>query len=326
MKKITAIVAMLLSAAALMGTSGTAIAQTAQSFPNKPIRFIVPYPPGGASDVTARIIGQKLNEMWGQPVVIENRPGANGNIAAEFVARAPADGYTILMGNVGPNAISASLYKLSYDVVKSFAPITQTTTVPIVLVVNPALPVKNIKELIAHAKTNKLTFASAGNGSSNHLTGELFKSMAGIDMMHVPYKGDSPAMNDVMGGQVSMMFATVVAALPHIKSGKVRAIGLATAKPTSALPDVVPIANSGVPGFDSSSWGGILAPAGTPKEVVNKLHEGVVKVLKMPDTKERLSALGAETIASTPDEFGDYIKSETDKWAKVVKASGAAAN
>jgi tripartite-type tricarboxylate transporter receptor subunit TctC len=230
------------------------------------------------------------------------------------------------MGNVGPNAISASLYKLSYDPVKSFAPVTQTTTVPIVLVVNPSVPAKNIKELIAYAKNNKLTFASAGNGSSNHLTGELFKSMAGIDIMHVPYKGDSPAINDVMGGQVSMMFTTVVAALPHIKSGKVRAVGLATAKPTPALPDVAPIAEQGVPGFDSSSWGGILAPAGTPKEAVNKLHGGVVKALEMPETKQKLDALGVQIVTSTPEQFSNYIKSETDKWAKVVKASGAVAN
>jgi tripartite-type tricarboxylate transporter receptor subunit TctC len=184
--------------------------------------------------------------------------------------------------------------------------------------------VKNVKELISHAKTNKLTFASAGNGSSNHLTGELLKSMAGIDIMHVPYKGDGPAMNDVIGGQVSMMFATVVAALPHIKSGKVRAIGLATPKPTAALPGVAPIADSGVPDFDSSSWGGILAPAGTPKEVIGKLHEGTVKILKMPDVEQRMSSLGADVVASTPQQFGEYIKSETSKWAKVVKESGAA--
>lgn len=326
MNKITSIVAALLTAVVAAGATTPAFAESAQSFPSKPIRFVVPYPPGGASDVTARIIGQKLNEMWGQPVLVENRPGANGNIAAEYVSRAPADGYTILMGNVGPNAISASLYKLSYDVVKSFSPISQTTTVPIVLVVNPALPVKDVKDVIAYAKNHQLTFASAGNGSSNHLTGELFKSMAGIDIMHVPYKGDSPAMNDVMGGQVSMMFATVVAALPHIKSGKVRAVGLATAKPTSALPEVAPIARSGVPGFDSSSWGGILAPAGTPKDVVSKLHDGVVKVLKMQDVQQRLDALGAEIIASTPEQFGAYIKAETDKWAGVVKVSGAVAN
>lgn len=327
MKKLSSlVVATTLFAAAMAGASSIAMGQGAQSYPNKPIHFIVPYPPGGASDVTARVIGQKLNEMWGQPVVIENRPGANGNIAAEFVAKSAADGYTILMGNVGPNAISPSLYKLTYDVVKSFAPITQTTTVPIVLIVNPALPVKNIRELIAYAKTNKLTFASAGNGSSNHLTGELFKSMTGLDLLHVPYKGDSPAMSDVMGGQVSMMFATVVAAMPLINSGRVRPIGLATAKSTSALPDVLPIAESGVPGFDSSSWGGILAPAGTPKDIVNKLYEGVTRALAMSDTKQKLNALGAEIIGSTPDQFEKYIKSEAEKWGRVVKLSGAVAN
>lgn len=324
MKKITRIFSAVISAAVVTGFGTSAFAQGAGNFPDKPIRFVVPYPPGGASDVTARVIGQKMSEMWGQPVVVENRPGANGNIATELVARSPADGYTILMGNVGPNAISASMYKLSYDVIKSFAPVTQTTSVPIVLVANNALPVKNMQELIAHARSNKLTFASAGNGSSNHLTGELLKSMAGIDMLHVPYKGDGPAMNDVIGGQVSMMFTTVVAALPHIKSGKVRPIALATSKPTAALPGVVPIADSGVPGFDSSSWGGILAPAGTPKEVVGKLHEATVKILRMPDVEQRLNSLGADVVASTPDQFAEYIKSETSKWAKVVKDSGAA--
>jgi len=326
MKTFTRVFSVLCCAAAVAGFGTSALAQSAASYPDKPIRFIVPYPPGGASDVTARVLGQKMTEIWGQPVVVENRPGANGNIASEFVARAPADGYTILMGNVGPNAISASMYKLSYDVVKSFAPVTQTTTVPIVLVVNNSLPVKNVKELISYAKTNKLTFASAGNGSSNHLTGELLKSMAGIDIMHVPYKGDGPAMNDVIGGQVSMMFATLPAALPHIKSGKVRPIGMATAKPSAVLPGVTPIAESGVPGFDSSSWGGILAPAGTPKEIIAKLHEGTVKILKMPDVEQKMQALGSDIIASTPEQFGEYIKSETSKWAKVVKESGATVN
>jgi len=319
----------------LLGLGLSALALTtmtssvlAQSYPAKPIRFVVPYPPGGASDVTARIIGQKLSEAWGQPVIVDNRAGANGNIAAEQIAKAPADGYTMLMGNVGPNAISPSLYtNLAYDVA-SFAPVTLTTTVPIVLLVNPSLPVNNVKELIAYAKANpnKLNFASAGNGSSNHLTGELFKSVAGIDIVHVPYKGDGLALTDVMGGQVSMMFTTVVSAMPHIKSGKLRAVAVASAKRIAAMPNLPTVAESGVPGFDSSSWGGILFPAGTPKEIIAKMHDAVVAILAMPDVKARLSSLGAEVVGNTPDEFGSYIKSETAKWGKVIKTSGASVN
>lgn len=320
----------------LLGLGLSALALTtvasnvlAQSYPAKPIRFVVPYPPGGASDVTARIIGQKLTEAWGQPVVIENRPGANGNIAAEQVAKAPADGYTMLMGNVGPNAISPGLYpNLSYDAVTSFAPVTLTTTVPIVLLVSPSVPVKSVKELIAYAKANpnKLNFASAGNGSSNHLTGELFKSTAGIDIVHVPYKGDAPALTDLMGGQVSMMFTTVVAAMPHIKSGRLQAMAVASAKRIAAMPNLPTVAESGVPGFDSSSWGGILLPAGTPKEIIAKMHDAVITILAMPDVKVRLSSLGAEVVGNTPEEFGSYIKSETAKWGKVIKTSGASVN
>lgn len=320
------LIGMGLSALALTTMAGNALAQ---SYPAKPIRFVVPYPPGGASDVTARIIGQKLTEAWGQPVVIENRPGANGNLAADQVAKAPADGYTMLMGNVGPNAISPSLYpNLPYDPVTSFAPVTLTTTVPIVLLVSPSLPVKNVKELIAYAKANpnKVNFASAGNGSSNHLTGELFKSTAGIDIVHVPYKGDAPALTDLMGGQVSMMFATVVAAMPHIKSGRLQALAVASAKRIAVMPNLPTFAESGVPGFESSSWGGILLPAGTPKEIVAKMHGAVKTILAMPDVKVRLNDLGTEIVGNTPEEFGSYIKSETAKWGKVIKTSGASVN
>ena len=320
------LIGMGLSALALTTMTGNVLAQ---SYPAKPIRFVVPYPPGGASDVTARIIGQKLTEAWGQPVVIENRPGANGNIAAEQVAKAPADGYTILMGNVGPNAISPGLYpNLPYDPVTSFAPVTLTTTVPIVLLVSPSLPVKNVKELIAYAKANpnKVNFASAGNGSSNHLTGELFKSTAGIDIVHVPYKGDAPALTDLMGGQISMMFTTVVAAMPHIKSGRLQALAVASGKRIAAMPNLPTVAESGVPGFDSSSWGGILLPAGTPKEIVAKMHAAVKTILAMPDVKVRLNDLGTEIVGNTPEEFSAYIKSETAKWGKVIKTSGASVN
>jgi len=325
MKKLAHLAAAGLSALFLASPAVTA----ADVYPSKSIRFVVPYPPGGASDVTARLIGQKLSEQWGQQVVVENRPGANGNIAADVVAKAAPDGYTMLMGNVGPNAISSSLYPmLPYDVVKSFAPVTLTTTVPIVLLVNPGLPVKNVAELVAYAKANpnKINFASAGNGSSNHLTGELFKSAAAIDIVHVPYKGDGQAITDLMGGQVSMMFTTVVAAMPHVTSGKVRAIAVASPKRTPAMPDLPTIDESGFRGFSSSSWGGILFPAGTPAPIVAKMHEGVVGVLAMPDMKNKLQAMGAEVVGNSPEEFGRYIQSETIKWGKVVKSSGASVN
>lgn len=314
--------------AALFLSSPPAYA-AADVYPSKPIRFVVPYPPGGASDVTARLIGQKLTAQWGQQVIVENRPGANGNIAADVVAKAAPDGYTMLMGNVGPNAISASLYPtLPYDVVKSFAPVTLTTTVPIVLLVNPALPVKTVADLVAYAKANpnKINFASAGNGSSNHLTGELFKLAAAIDIVHVPYKGDGQAITDLMGGQVSMMFTTAVAALPHVTSGKLRAIAVASPKRIAAMPDLPTIDESGFPGFSASSWGGILFPAGTPGPVVAKMHDGVVGVLAMPDIRKKLQVMGAEIVGNSPEEFASYIQAETIKWGKVVKSSGATAN
>lgn len=296
----------------------------ADSFPSNPIKLVVPYPPGGASDVTARLLADKMQRSLKVPVVVENRPGANGNLAADLVARAPADGHTLLMANVGPNAISQSIYpKLPYDTVKSFAAVSQTTLVPIVLVAGPAMPAKNFRELIDELKRNpgKHNYASAGNGSSNHLTGELFTSVAGVKAVHVPYKGDSPAMTDVIAGHVSMMFTTAVAAMPHIKSGKVRALGIATSQRVAALPDVPTVAESGYKTFDSASWGGIVAPAGTPKAVIQLLHKHVVEALAQPDVKSRLADLGAVVVASSPEEFQAYIKSETEKWEQVAKAN-----
>ncbi len=301
-------------------------AALAQAYPTKPIKFVVPYPPGGASDVTARILGQKLSEAYGQPVVIENRAGANGNIALEAVARSSPDGYTIVMGNVGPNAINAGLYKsLPFDPVASFTPITLTSTVPIVLLVNPSLPVKDAKELIAYIKANpgKTNFASGGNGSATHLTAEMFKSMAGLDIQHIPYKGDAAAMTALMSGDVTMSFATLVAATPQIKGGKVKAIGIAAKKRAVAFPDVAPISETGLPGFESTSWGGVLAPAGTPPEVIASLSSQFVRILRMPDVADRIAGLGADIIASSPAEFSDYLKSEINKWAGVIKTSGA---
>lgn len=297
----------------------------AQAYPTKPVRFVVPYPAGGASDITARLLADKLTESYGQSFVVENRPGANGIIALDAVAKSPADGYTILMGNVGPNAINAGLYpKLPFDPLKSFAPITLTTSVPIVLLVNPALPVRTTQELIAYAKANPgvVKFASGGPGSATHLTGELFKDMAGINIVHVPYKGDVPAMTDVIGGHVTMTFATSIAAATNIAGGRLRALGTASKSRPQSLAQYPTIAEAGVTGFESTSWGGVLAPAGTPAPIIASLHSHIVKILTMPDVRERLSKLGAEVVASTPEEFATYLQSEITKWSRVIKAVG----
>jgi tripartite-type tricarboxylate transporter receptor subunit TctC len=300
----------------------------AAAYPDKPVRIVVPYPPGGASDTTARVLSEKLKEVTGGTFVVENRPGANGNIAAEMVAKSPADGYTLLMANVGPNAISQTIYPhLNYDVNKSFAPIGLTTTVPIVLVAGPKVKATDIKGLVAEVRSNpgKYTFASAGNGSSNHLVGEMFKSGLKLDMLHVPYKGDGPAMTDVMAGQVSMMFTTAVAARPYIAGGKLKLIAVASKKRVPAFPSAPTINETVLQGFDASSWGGLVAPAGTPTEIVKQLNAAMVKVLAMPDVKDKLATLGAEVTASKPEEFASYIKSETEKWGAVAKAANVVA-
>lgn len=301
----------------------------AQGFPARPIQLVVPYPPGGASDVTARLLADKMSASLKVPVVVDNKPGANGNLAADLVARAPADGHTLLLANVGPNAISQSIYPhLPYDTVKSFAAVSQTTLVPIVLVAGPAMPAKNMRELLDELKRNpdKYTYASAGNGSSNHLTGAMFANMAGVKALHVPYKGDTPALTDVMAGHVSMMFTTAVAAMPHVKSGKLRVLGIATNQRVPALPEVPTIAEAGVKGFDASSWGGIVAPAGTPAPVIQVLHKQVVEALNQPDVKSRLGDLGAVVVASSPDDFQKYIRRETEKWGQVAKANSIRAD
>jgi len=294
----------------------------AQAWPTRqPIKFIVVYPPGGASDVTARIIGAKLSESLAQSVVIENKPGANGIIALDYVAKSAPDGYTILMANLGPNAINPVVYnKLPYDAIKDFAPITLTTIVPQIIVVTPALPVNSAQDLIAYTKANpgKVTFASAGNGASNHLSGELFNSMAGIKMMHVPYKGDAPSMVDVISGTVNVALPTAVAVMPHIKSGRLRGIAVTSPKRLPSLPDVPTVAEL-LPGFEAVSWGGVMAPAGTPPNIIARLNAEINRILKMPDVAEKLQALGAEIVGSTPDEFAAYVKSEIEKWGKVAR-------
>ena len=296
------------------------IAQDA--FPNKPVRIVVPYPPGGASDVTARLLGQKLSELWNQPVVIDNRPGANGILALEYVAKQAPDGSTLLMANLGPNAINAAVYsKLPYDSIKDFAPITFTTLVPQVLVVNPALPAKNLRELLdlARAAPGKLNYGTGGNGSANHLAVELMANMGGVSLTAVPYKGDAPAMTDAMSGQVAMTLPTVVAALPNIKAGKLRAIAVTTQTRVASLPDVPTMQEAGLAAYESSSWGGVMAPGGTPPAIVNKINTDIVRVLRMPDIQEKLAGLGATVVAQGPAEFATFLQSEIKKWDGVAK-------
>ncbi len=301
-------------------------AALAQSYPSKPIRVIVPFPPGGTTDILARALGIHLTKAWGQPVPIENRPGAGGNIGADLVAKSPPDGYTLIMGTVGTHAINMSLYsRMPYDTVKDFAPITLVASVPNVLVVHPSMPVKTVRDLIelAKSKPGQINFASSGNGTSIHLAGELFKTMAGVSMVHVPYKGSAPAVADLLGGQVSLMFDNMPSSLPHIKAGKLRGIAVTSARRSPATPELPTIAEAALPGYEASSWFGMLAPAGTPKEIVGKLNHTIVASLQTPEMKERLSSQGAEPVGNTPEEFAAYIQAEIAKWAKVVKASGA---
>jgi len=297
-----------------------------QAYPAKPIRLVVPFPAGGTTDILARAVGQKLTEAWGQPVVVDNRPGAGGNIGSELVAKAAPDGYTLLMGTVGTHAINASLYaKMPYDHIKDFAPVILVAGVPNVLVVNPAVPVNSVQELIAYAKANpgRLNFASSGSGTSIHLSGELFKVMAGVQMTHIPYKGSSPALQDLIGGQVQLMFDNLPSALPQIKGGKLRALAVTSATRAAALPDVPTVAEAGLPGFEASSWFGVLAPAGTPVAIIARLNAEIAKWLASPEAREKLAGQGANAAGGSPEDFAKHIAAETAKWQKVVKESGA---
>jgi tripartite-type tricarboxylate transporter receptor subunit TctC len=298
----------------------------AQAWPAKPVRIVVPFPPGGTTDILARAAGLRMTEAWGQPVVIDNRPGAAGNIGAELVAKAPNDGYTMLMGTVGTHAINASLYaRMPYDHVKDFAPVVLVAAVPNVLVVHPSVPANSVAELVAYGKANpgKLNFASSGSGTSIHLAGELFKVSTGLTMQHVPYKGSAPALTDLVGGQVQLMFDNLPSALPHIKAGRLRALAVTTAARAPALPEVPTVAESGLPGFEASSWFGLLAPAGTPADVIAKVNGELARWIASPEAKERLLAQGANPAGGTQEDFARHIAAETAKWARVVKASGA---
>ncbi len=316
-----------LLAALLLGCLPMAVVAQG-AYPTKPIRMIVPYPPGGPTDVLGRIVAQKLSESLGQQVVVENRPGASGMIGSELVAKAAPDGYTLLT-NASIHVINPSLYpKMNFDVLRDFAPVSLIAQVPLILVVNPALPVKSVSELIAlgKAQPNRLNFASSGNAAAPHLAGESFKIATGMQMQHVPYKGSAPAVADLMGGQVQLMFDSMPSAMPHVKSGKIRALAVTTAKRSPTVPDLPTVAESGVPGFDISTWYGVWAPAGTPKDIVNKVAAEMAKVLQQPAVRERLAALGAEPAGNTPEEFAAYCQSELAKWSRIVRQSGAKAD
>jgi len=300
----------------------------AQDYPSKPVRIVVPFAPGGSTDVLARIVGQKLGERSGQPVIVENRAGAGGNIGAEQVAKSTPDGYTLLLGGV-PHAISASLYsKLRYDLARDLTAIAEVASFPSAIVLHPSLPANSVKELIAlaRARPGRLSFGSAGNGSPNHLALELFKTMAGVDMVHVPYKGSGQLVGDLLAGQVQLASMGLPVAGPHVQSGKLRAIAVTGAARSPLLPEVPTVSEAGLPGFEVTSWYGVFGPAGLPADIVAKLNSEIGGAVTAPEVKERLAALGAEPSVKAPDQFGRYVRQEITKWAKVVKDSGAKAD
>ena len=295
----------------------------AQNFPTKPVRVVVPFPPGGGTDIVARTVTPKMAEILGQPFVIENRAGAGGNIGTEVVAKSPADGYTLLVASASSAINTTLIPNLSWDLSRDFAPVVLMVTNSHLLAAHPSVPANNVQELIAlaRAKPGQVTFASYGPGSSAHLTGELFKLMAKVDLLHIPYKGAAPAVNDLLGGQVNIVFADVAAMLSHIKSGKLKALGIGSLKRFEGLPDVPTIAESGVPGFEAGGFLGLIAPAGTPPAVINSLNAAAQKSLAMPDVRERLLGLASPPVGGTPGEFASYMKREVDKWARVIRAA-----
>ena len=311
-----------------LAMASTFCAAQAPAYPDKPIRMLVGFAPGGGTDTTARAISAKLGELMGQQVIIDNRAGAAGNIATEMVAKAVPDGYTLLLGTIAALAINPSLYrtKLPFDSVRDFAPIIQAVDSTNILSLHPSVPANNVKELIALAKAKSLNYGSSGVGGTGHLAGELFDSMAGVKMTHIPYKGGGPAMIELVGGQVQLVYATAASAAPQIKAGKIKGIAVTTLKRSALMPAIPTIAESGLPGFDANNWYGLLAPAKTPRAIVMRLNAEVAKVLKLPDVKEFLFNQGLDAAPGTPEQFGAYIKAEMAKWAKVVKDSGARAD
>lgn len=310
----------IVAALALLGCG----ALSAQPYPSKPVRIVVGFPPGGATDVVARMIGQKLGEALGQSVLVDNRAGAASNIGAEHVARSPRDGYTLFMGTVS-TSINPSLYKkLAYDPLKDFAPVAQVTSTPFLFVVHPSLPARSVREFIALAKARpgELSYGSAGSGSGGHLFPEMFASMARVKVLHVPYKGAAPATTAILSGETAFLFDNIVTTLPLARAGRLRALAVTTAARSAAAPEIPTLAESGVPGYEATAWFGLFAPAGTPQPIIERLNAEVVKVVKLPEMRERFLALGAEPVGSRPAEFGAFFRNEVAKWAKVVKAAG----
>jgi len=314
---------------ALAFAAGAGEAAIAQTYPSRPIRFYTPYPPGGTTDILARLIGAKLHESLGQPVIVEAKPGAGGNVGTDFVARSAPDGYTILMGASGPLAINATLFsKLPYDPAKDLAPVMLTASVPLILVTHPSLPAKSTKEFIAllRAKPGQFNYASAGPGTPQHLTAEMFRMMAKVDAAHIPYKGTGPAITDLVGGQVPFAFESMIPILPHVKGGRLRALGVTGLKRSPLVADVPTIAESGVTGFEAIAWYGVVAPAATHRDIVSRLNGEMLRIVRNPEIAQRLAEMGSDAVAGPPEAFGTLIRSEIAKWGKVVKASGARAD
>ena len=318
------VVGLLAAVTACVAAAQTRPTDSTQPYPSKPLHFVVGFPPGGNSDFVARAIGRGLSEAWGQQVIVDNRPGAGGNIAAEVVAKAPPDGYTLLLA-VFAHAVNPSLYrKLPFDAINDFSPVILCTSAANILVVHPSLPAKSVQGLIAlaKAKPGAVTYASAGNGTASHLAGELLRMMSGIDIVHVPYRGTGPAHTDLMGGRVTTFFAAMAGTLPHVQTGRLRALAVTTLKRWPGAKDVQTMAEAGLPGFEVNSWSGLMAPAGTPKDIIARLNTEVARIVRTPEARERFYSFGAEPIDNTPDEFAAYVNAEFVKWAKVVKSAG----
>jgi len=306
----------------VLGWTGYASGQ----YPNRPVRIVVPFPPGGAVDILARTIAQIISKPLGQNIVVDNRVGGAGAIGSELAAKSAPDGYTLLMGSTTTISINPALFsKLPYDPLKAFVPVTLVAFVPHLLVINAGIPAGNLKEFIAYAKARpgQVNYASAGNGTPHHIAGEMFKQITGLNMVHVPYKGTGPALPELIGGQVSFMSVEILAALPHVKSGRLRAMGIATAARNPTAPDIPTVSEAGVPGFEVTSWYGVLAPTGTPKQITARLASVIASAVATPDLREKLSAMGATPVGNTPEEFGAHMRRESIKWAKAVKESGA---
>jgi tripartite-type tricarboxylate transporter receptor subunit TctC len=314
-----------LCTAALAGALlGLPLAAAAQAWPAKPVRLVVPFPPGGATDLLARQLAQRLGDTWGQALLVENRGGASGAIATEHVARQPGDGYTLLFATASTHAINPAVSKVPFHPIKDFTPVVNVAAAPLGLVVHPSLPARSVKELVAllRARPGQLDMASFGTGTGSHLAGELLKNLAKIDMLHVPYKGGGAALADLLGGQVQLMFATTPAAMPQVKAGRLRAVAVTTRARSQALPELPTMIESGVPGYEAATWYGLLAPAATPRAVIDRMHAETVKIIGTPDMREKLIAQGFEPVGSSPAEFAAYIQAQIETWAKVIRAAG----